>query len=81
MKKILFASAFALMGIFAMANETASTKENIEKKAETNQSTTSVDCIKVSYSCGASASICDFKGTTKQLVNMVMAQDDLICGE
>ena len=31
--------------------------------------------------CGASADICNFKGTTQQLLNMVWVQDELICSE
>ncbi|QTV04890.1 hypothetical protein [Faecalibacter bovis] len=73
MKKILFASAFALFGTFAMANETKEIKEEASK-AQTEE-----NCIKVNYSCGVSADICNFNGTTQQLVNMVWAQDGLIC--
>lgn len=80
MKNKLFASAFALMGTFAMANEITSAEKNVEN-TKSNEVVESENCISVNYSCGASADICNFKGTTQQLLNMVWVQDELICSE
>ncbi|MGB3592157.1 MAG: hypothetical protein WBA16_10775 [Nonlabens sp.] len=38
------------------------------------------DCIHVTYSCGVETDICNFTGTTTQLVNMLIGQDNIVCG-
>ena len=38
------------------------------------------DCIAVSLSCGVSYDICNFSGTTIQLINSVLNSNNNVCG-
>jgi len=38
-------------------------------------------CIHVTLSCGVEYDICNFKGTTKQLIKSVLVNDDAVCGD
>lgn len=86
MKNVIYSLAFMLIGSIAFAN-TNSVKvtdevfsDNIETvEIKTEAVDTDAGCITVNYSCGVSADICNFKGTTKQLIAMVWAQDAAIC--
>jgi hypothetical protein len=38
------------------------------------------DCIHVSLSCGVEYDVCNFQGTTTQLVNSVLNANNNVCG-
>lgn len=74
MKKILFASAFALIGTFAMANE-------VEETVESTSAVTMV-CVPLTIDCGggrtASGDVCG--NTTAELVEASWVAAGAICG-
>lgn len=37
-------------------------------------------CIHVTLSCGVEYDVCNFKGTTRQLIAAVLVNDDAVCG-
>jgi len=71
MKKIVFSLAFALLGVFAFANN------NIEKVAEDVEA---ADCVQVTLSCGITGQVCTAK-TTAQLIAIVLDADNNLCGD
>lgn len=64
MKKKVLSLVAAIMMITGTSLQANSAKEN---------------CITVTYSCGVTTDICDFSGTTEQLMALIMISDDLIC--
>ena len=37
-------------------------------------------CIHVTLSCGVEYDVCNFQGTTSQLIKSVLVNDDAVCG-
>jgi len=38
------------------------------------------DCIHVTLSCGVEYDVCNFQGTTPQLIKSILVNDDAVCG-
>lgn len=38
------------------------------------------DCIHVTLSCGVEYDVCNFTGSTRQLINMVIGDNNDVCG-
>lgn len=81
MKKILFASAFALIGTFAMANEVKNSEVKEESKSEKVEALEIV-CIPVQLSCTEDCFMMDTEivYTNGQIIAELKAQDDYVCG-
>ena len=69
--KPLILSACMLLGTAALSS--AFRKGTERATEETNH------CIHVTFSCGYQADICDFSGTTQELIDMVWEADEIIC--
>lgn len=82
----MFSLAFMLSGSFAFANTSsnevssnllATEIEIVENKTAEDET---AGCIHVSLSCGVEYDICNFKGTTTQLINSVLNSNNNVCG-
>lgn len=69
--KTLMLSVRMLLGTAAL---TSASHQATEGTTETTN-----HCIHVTFSCGYEADICDFSGTTQELIAMVWYVDDVIC--
>ncbi len=67
MKNLILALVFVLGTVTSFAGSNAVTEEDS-------------DCIHVTLSCGVSYDICNFSGTTTQLINMVIGDNNDVCG-
>lgn len=72
MKKLLFASAFALMGTFALANET---KTEVIEKGEELATIAVAQCFDFNDSCGGSWEVCHENVSTEQLMDFLWNWD------
>ncbi|WP_312312595.1 hypothetical protein [Empedobacter brevis] len=79
MKKILFASAFALMGTFAMANGKIETKET---KKITEEETLQIVCVPIQLSCVEDCLMMDTElDYTREQINAEIDQiEEYNCG-
>jgi len=72
MKNLFLTLVFVFATAFSFAGS-----DSYETKLETAMFN---DCIGVTLSCGVSYDICNFTGTTSQLVNLVIGQNNNVCG-
>lgn len=81
MKKKLFASAFALIGTFALANEVKNSEKNEESNSEKVE-TLQIVCVPVQLSCTEDCFMMDTEivYTSGQIAAELKAQDDYVCG-
>ncbi|MFV0212772.1 hypothetical protein OBK22_13340 [Empedobacter falsenii] len=81
MKKILFASAFALIGTFAMANETKNSEVKEEYKSEKAEAL-EIICIPIELSCTEDCFNVDagINYTPIQILMELAAQEAYVCG-
>ena len=86
MKQLMFSLAFMLIGSFAFANTSSNEVSSnlVATEIEIVEIKTAEDetsrCIQVSLSCGVEYDICNFKGTTIQLINSVLNSNNNVCG-
>ncbi len=67
MKNLILAVVFILGIATSFAGNNVVSEENI-------------DCIHVTLSCGVEYDICNFSGTTIQLINSVLNSNNNVCG-
>ncbi|CAM1351083.1 hypothetical protein [Tenacibaculum insulae] len=60
--------------VFAFGTATSFAESNVIAEKDAG-------CIHVTLSCGIEYNICDFKGTTKQLIKAVLVNDDAVCAD